>query len=67
MKPKAVDLGAIIRDARRHGNKDFIIGNATPAQRRIVLAALVDGWGMQDTLRLLSQVEEQRVRALNWN
>jgi hypothetical protein len=52
-----VDLGAFIRDARRNNRPHlFIIDKATTAQRRQLLEALVDGWGIEDTLKLLSQV-----------
>ncbi len=56
-KRTPVDLGAFIREARRNNKpRLFVIDRATSAQRRQVLEAFVDGWGTQDTLRLLSQI-----------
>jgi len=60
------DLAAIIRHARRHDPQGWtaaVVRNATAAQRQQLLWALVDGWGLEDTLTLLAQaMRKQRVR-----
>ena len=55
------DLAAIIRRARRHDQHwdAAVVRNATAAQRQKLLGALVDGFGIEDTLRLLSRATTQ--------
>ena len=57
MTRSKVNLAAIIRHARRHDpNWDAaVVRNATAAQRQQPLGALVDGFGIEDTLDLLSK------------
>ena len=58
MSRKRVNLAAIIRHARRHdpnGCAAAVVRNATATQRRQLLAALVDGFGIEDTLALLAR------------
>ncbi len=51
------DLAAIIRRARRDDPywSASVVRNATASQRRKLLTALVDGWGVDDTLKQLSR------------
>jgi len=57
MSRKTVNLAAIIRHARRHDpNWDAaVVRNATATHRKKLLAALVDGFGIEDTLALLAK------------
>ena len=57
MRRKTMDLAATIRHARRHDpNWDAsVVRNATAAQRQQLLGALVDGFGVEDTLKLLTK------------
>ena len=57
MTRSKVNLAAIIRHARRHDpNWDAaVVRNATAAQRQKLLGALVDGFGIEDTLALLAR------------
>jgi len=57
MTHSTVNLAATIRHARRHDpNWDAaVVRNATAAQRKKLLAALVDGFGIDDTLDLLAK------------
>ena len=52
-----VNLAAIIRHARRHDPHwdAAVVRNATAAQRQQLLGALVDGFGIENTLALLAR------------
>jgi len=57
MTRSKVNLAAIIRHARRNDpNWDAaVVRNATAAQRQQLLGALVDGFGIENTLALLAR------------